>query len=79
MESNARLFGALLALALGSLLLSPSSLSAQSKRFDEFLTTEPMVGDVAPDFRLMTLEGEDFQLSAEYAERPVVIEFGSYT
>jgi peroxiredoxin len=37
------------------------------------------VGEIAPDFTLETLDGEEFTLSEAYANRPVVIEFGSYT
>ena len=52
---------------------------AQSRRFDEFPETQPRPGETAPDFTLETLEGETFTLSEAFAERPVVIEFGSYT
>lgn len=38
------------------------------------------VGDPAPDFTLPPLKGETpVTLSAEYAKRPVVLVFGSYT
>ena len=67
------------ALALLAILLAPSHLSAQGTRFTEFTITKPLVGDVAPDFTLYTLEGEEFALSEVYANTPVVIEFGSYT
>ena len=70
---------ALVVLALLALLLAPSGLSAQSSRFDEFAETKPMAGELAPDFKLLTVEGEEFRLSEAYAEQPVVIEFGSYT
>lgn len=67
--------------ALASLapLCLPSLVSAQSSRFEEFTITNPTVGDVAPDFTLQTVDGEQFTLSEAYSERPVVIEFGSYT
>ncbi len=79
MPSTRGLFGVLLALALLSGLLAPSSLPAQNRRFDEFTKAKPLVGEIAPDFTLETLEGIEFSLSAAYAEHPVVIEFGSYT
>lgn len=45
-------------------------------RFDE----SPAVGSVAPDFTLMTLEGEETALHAALAgNRYTVVEFGSYT
>ncbi len=38
------------------------------------------VGDRAPDFTLPTVRGETaVTLSSEYAKRPVVLVFGSYT
>lgn len=67
------------ALALLALLLVPSGSSAQSRRFDEFTETKPTAGEVAPDFTLQAVDGEEFTLSGAYAEQPVVIEFGSYT
>ncbi len=71
--------GTLSAMALAAMLLAPSELLAQSSRFEEFPFTPPLVGEIAPDFTLLTVEGEEFILSEEYAVRPVVIEFGSYT
>ena len=68
-----------LILACMGVLLLPASLRAQSAKFDEFPDKEPTAGNVAPDFTLMTVEGEPFTLSEAYAEKPVVIEFGSYT
>jgi hypothetical protein len=59
--------------------LLPASLRGQSAKFDEFPDKKPTVGDVAPDFTLLTVEGGPFVLSEAYAEKPVVIEFGSYT
>ncbi len=67
------------AAALLTILLIPADSLAQSNRFDEFLVTQPLVGEVAPDFTLLTVDGEEFTLSEAYANRPVVIEFGSYT
>jgi alkyl hydroperoxide reductase subunit AhpC len=66
-------------LTLLSLLSTPSILQAQNSRFDEFTETKPLVGETAPDFTLETLDGEEFTLSETYVNRPVVIEFGSYT
>lgn len=38
------------------------------------------VGDKAPDFTLPALKGDtSVTLSAEYAKRPVILVFGSYT
>jgi cytochrome oxidase Cu insertion factor (SCO1/SenC/PrrC family) len=76
MRVTKRIVPALAALAL---LSFPSLLSAQSSRFEEFTMTNPMVGDMAPDFTLQTVDGEELTLSEAYADRPVVIEFGSYT
>jgi len=69
----------LLLLVCMGVLLVPASLGAQSPKFDEFPDKEPTAGDMAPDFTLLTVEGEPFTLSEAYAEKPVVIEFGSYT
>ncbi|MEE9132933.1 MAG: hypothetical protein V3U13_05175 [Gemmatimonadota bacterium] len=60
------------------ILMNPSSLLAQRSSVD-FLATRPMVGDIAPDFTLPTLDGNSFWLKRAYLERPVVIVFGSYT
>ena len=65
--------------ALLAFLFAPPTLLAQSARFENFTVTEPMAGEVAPDFALETLDGERFTLSEAYAGRPVVMEFGSYT
>jgi hypothetical protein len=67
------------ATVLLTILLVPADALAQNSRFDEFLVTQPLVGEVAPDFTLLTVDGEEFRLSEAYANRPVVIEFGSYT
>lgn len=67
-----------LAILLGS-LSGPSPALSQSKKFVEFTITKPLMGDVAPDFTLPTVGGGEFTLSRAYADRPVVIEFGSYT
>lgn len=53
--------------------------TAQSAKFEQFTVTSPKAGDTAPDFTLMTLEGEPFNLMEVAAEKPVVIEFGSFT
>lgn len=40
----------------------------------------PQVGDVAPLFKLKTLDGEgEFELASLRGKRPVVLFFGSYT
>ncbi len=74
-RDRAEAVAALMLLALAV----PSSLLAQGRKFDEFTNTHPLVGELAPDFTLPTVDGEQFTLSEAYAERPVVIEFGSYT
>jgi hypothetical protein len=58
---------------------SASTSQAQSARFDEFPQTKPTAGEEAPDFSLMTLEGEPFDLHEAAMEKPVVLEFGSFT
>ena len=60
-------------------VIVPLMLSAQSAKFDEFPNVQPKAGDMAPDFKLKTVDGEVFQLSEAVAKQPVVIEFGSYT
>ena len=61
------------------MFLLPLTMSAQSAKFREFPNAQPKAGEMAPDFTLKTLDGEEFQLSEEVAKQPVVIEFGSYT
>jgi cytochrome oxidase Cu insertion factor (SCO1/SenC/PrrC family) len=65
--------------ALLGLILCPSNLLAQGAMFDDFVKSNPKVGDVPPDFTLETLDGTEFTLSEAYATQPVVIEFGSFT
>jgi hypothetical protein len=79
LESKGHICRVVRVLALLSLLLCPSKLLSQGKRFEEFVFTPPLVGEIAPDFSLKTLAGEEFTLNEAYANRPVVIEFGSYT
>jgi len=59
--------------------LSADDGAAQNRKFDVFPTAHPAPGVAAPDFTLKTLDGQPFTLSEAYADRPVVIEFGSYT
>ena len=61
------------------LLSSPGAVQGQSARFDEFAETSPKAGEMAPDFTLLTLDNEQFNLMEVAADRPVVIEFGSFT
>ncbi len=61
------------------LALAPTSAQAQSSRFDEFAKTSPKAGEMAPDFTLMTLDNEPFNLMEAALEKPIVIEFGSFT
>ena len=46
--------------------------------FERWLQAGPGIGQEAPDFELLDLEGEALRLSA-LRDRPVVLEFGSYT
>lgn len=50
--------------------------NAQERRF---IAAEPRVGQIAPDFALLTPEGEEIRLADLYAEKPVVLEFGCVT
>ena len=59
--------------------LAPPMVQAQSARFDQFAETSPKAGEMAPDFTLMTLDNEPFNLMEAVAEKPLVIEFGSFT
>ena len=72
--------GMLPALALGLALATvPREAEAQSARFDSFPNAKPTAGEVAPDFTLTTLEGETFSLHQMAADKPIVLEFGSFT
>ena len=69
-------------LGLLSLLLFLSAATvaeAQSARFEQFDETSPKAGEMAPDFTLMTLDNESFNLMEAAAEKPLIIEFGSFT
>jgi len=68
--------GALLYLLAGA---APIQAQQRLPRLERFWRTAPAEGAVAPDFTLKTLEGATFTLSEAYAERPVVLEFGSFT
>ena len=59
--------------------LAPHMVQAQSARFDQFAETSPKAGEMAPDLTLMTLDNEPFNLMEAVAEKPLVIEFGSFT
>lgn len=61
------------------LMASPRAVQGQSARFDEFAETSPKAGEMAPDFTLLTLDNEPFNLMEVAADGPVVIEFGSFT
>ena len=75
-NAGVRVSGVLLGL---SLLLTPVPGLAQSARFDQFAETSPKAGETAPDFTLMTLDNESFNLMDEAKDMPLVIEFGSFT
>jgi hypothetical protein len=61
------------------LVVLPNAAEAQSARFDTFPDAKPTAGELAPDFTLITLEGETFNLHQVAADRPIVLEFGSFT
>ncbi len=86
MEKTGLHFGTAVSIALLTVLLLPQlSLAQQQQRrgggsmFEGFEERTPAPGEIAPDFTLKTLEGEEFSLSAAYTKGPVVIEFGSFT
>jgi len=72
---------------LVALILPQLSLAQQRQQqrrrggsmFEGFEDRAPTAGEIAPDFTLKTLDGEEFKLSEAYAKGPVVIEFGSFT
>ena len=72
-------FGISLALSAFLITALPAPARAQSARFDEFAVTSPKAGEVAPDFSLLTIDNETFNLLEVAADKPVVIEFGSFT
>ncbi len=61
------------------LLTIPRVVEAQTARFDNFSNAKPTAGEVAPDFTLMTLDGETFNLHQVALDKPIVLEFGSFT
>jgi hypothetical protein len=71
--------GLVLGLCLLFLAVAPRAAQAQSAKFEQFTVTSPKAGETAPAFTLMTLDNESFDLMAVAAEKPVVIEFGSFT
>jgi hypothetical protein len=71
--------GLMVGLGLLTLAFSFRPLQAQSAKFDEFTVTPPVAGEMAPDFTLLTLKNEEFNLMEVAAEMPVVMEFGSFT
>ena len=80
LTSRSRLAPTLVAVLLllgASALLEPAQ--AQSARFNEFDQVSPKAGEMAPDFTLLTLDNEPFNLMSVAADMPVVIEFGSFT
>ena len=66
-------------LALVIFALAPRTAQAQSARFDEFAEASPKGGELAPEFTLMTLDNQPFNLMEAVAEKALVIEFGSFT
>ncbi len=74
-----RLPPGLLPLLLSIGITIPVQAQMRLPRLERFWQNAPEEGTVAPDFTLKTLEGTTFTLSEAYAERPVVLEFGSFT
>ncbi len=81
-------FGRAVSVALLAALFLPQLSLAQQQQqqrrrggsmFEGFEDRAPTAGEIAPDFTLKTLEGEEFTLSEAFAKGPVVIEFGSFT
>jgi len=81
-------FGRAIPIALLVVLVLPQLSLAQQQQqqrrrggsmFEGFEERTPAAGEIAPDFTLKTLEGEEFTLSEAFAKGPVVIEFGSFT
>ena len=75
----ARLLLAGLLFALLAILVAPQGTQAQGAKFDEFTVTSPKAGEMAPDFTLMTVDNQPFNLMEAAAEKPLIIEFGSFT
>lgn len=59
--------------------LAATTAEAQSARFDQFAETSPKAGEMAPSFSLLTVDNETFDLRTAVADKPLVIEFGSFT
>jgi hypothetical protein len=68
-----------ISLALLILAAGPRQAQAQSAVFDTFPQASPRAGEMAPPFELQTVDNETFDLMEVLAEKPVVIEFGSFT
>ena len=66
-------------LSLLTFIVPAEPAHGQSARFDQFVEASPKAGEMAPNFTLLTLDNEPFDLMAAAAEKPVVIEFGSFT
>jgi hypothetical protein len=68
-----------LLLTFFAVLVAPQPAQAQGSKFDEFTATSPKAGEMAPDFTLMTVDNQPFNLMEAAAEKPLIIEFGSFT
>ena len=89
MSSKGTCWGTAVSIALLAVLLLPQLSYAQQQQqqqrrrggsmFDGFADRSPKAGEMASDFTLKTLDGEEFTLSEAYAKGPVVIHFGSCT
>ncbi len=60
-----------------SMIANRQEASSWQKKYD---IHAPRVGDIAPDFELMDVNGENsIRLSALIGKRPVALVFGSFT
>jgi len=60
-----------------SMITNRQEASSWQKKYD---IHAPRVGDIAPDFELMDINGEkSIRLSALIGKRPVALVFGSFT
>lgn len=60
-----------------SMITNRQAASSWQKKYD---IHAPRVGDIAPDFELMDINGEkSIRLSALIGKRPVALIFGSFT
>ena len=74
------LMGTTLALTLTTFVAEVDAQRRQGRRARTADQNALIVGEMAPDFQLKSLEGEsETQLSSFRGEKPVILFFGSYT